>query len=394
MANLTTVGLTGGLGTSGTGTISTLDNMFGTAGSANTNVLTVQGIASGTAQPVSGTVTANAGTNLNTSTLALESGGNLATLAGTVSSSRVNVAQATAANLNATVIGAGSAGTANTGVVTVQGIASMTPLLVNPGTASNFGVVTQGSTTSGQSGSLMQGAVTTSSPSYTTAQTSPLSLDTSGNLRVNVVAGGGSGGTSSSFAAAFPSTGTAIGAKNGANMVNLAADSSNNLLTSLASGSTVVAVKAASTAPAATDPSLVVALSPNSVNANGQATMANSAPVVIASNQSNISTINGASTYQAVAASQTATVLQTSTGATGDYLSHVVIYPTSTSPGAVTVFDSTNTAANSAVLFAGGSTSVSNLAPISIPVGAKSVNGAWKVTTGANVSIVAVGKFS
>src|SRR6185503_13938427 len=36
---------------------------------------------------VSGTVTANAGTNLNTSLLALESGGNLATLAGTVTSS-------------------------------------------------------------------------------------------------------------------------------------------------------------------------------------------------------------------------------------------------------------------------------------------------------------------
>lgn len=36
-------------------------------------------------------VTANAGTNLNTSLLALESGGNLATLAGAVSSSKVNV---------------------------------------------------------------------------------------------------------------------------------------------------------------------------------------------------------------------------------------------------------------------------------------------------------------
>lgn len=39
----------------------------------------------------SGSVTANAGTNLNTSTLALESGGNLATLAGTVTSSRAAV---------------------------------------------------------------------------------------------------------------------------------------------------------------------------------------------------------------------------------------------------------------------------------------------------------------
>jgi len=46
------------------------------------------------------------------------------------------------------------------------------------------------------------------------------------------------------------------------------------------------AVKAASTAPTATDKALVVAISPNSVNANGQATMANSAPVALASNQS------------------------------------------------------------------------------------------------------------
>ena len=53
----------------------------GTAGTPGTAVLTVQGIASGTAQPISGTVTANAGTNLNTSALALESGGNLATIA-------------------------------------------------------------------------------------------------------------------------------------------------------------------------------------------------------------------------------------------------------------------------------------------------------------------------
>ena len=46
-----------------------------------------------------------------------------------------------------------------------------------------------------------------------------------------------------------------------------------------------VAVKAASTAPAAADPALVVALSPNSVNANGQAAMAASAPITVASDQ-------------------------------------------------------------------------------------------------------------
>lgn len=129
-------------------------------------------------------------------------------------------------------------------------------------------------------------------------------------------------------------------------------------------------------------------------NTNGQATMANSSPVAIASNQSNLPVINGGSRYQAVAASQTAAVLQSSAGATGDYLSHCVIYPATTSPGAVTVFDNTNTAANSTILFAGGASSVSNLAPIPVPVGALSLNGAWKVTTSTNVSVVCYGKFS
>jgi hypothetical protein len=49
---------------------------------ANSTAVKVDG--SAVTQPVSGTVTANAGTNLNTSALALESGGNLATLAAAV----------------------------------------------------------------------------------------------------------------------------------------------------------------------------------------------------------------------------------------------------------------------------------------------------------------------
>ncbi len=62
---------------------------FGTAGTSSADVITVQGRAamtpllidgSGVTQPVSGTVTTNAGTNLNTSLLALEAGGNLASI--------------------------------------------------------------------------------------------------------------------------------------------------------------------------------------------------------------------------------------------------------------------------------------------------------------------------
>ena len=50
-------------------------------------------------------------------------------------------------------------------------------------------ILAQGSTTSGQTGNLILGAVTTAAPTYTTAQSSPLSLDTAGNLRV-VLSGG------------------------------------------------------------------------------------------------------------------------------------------------------------------------------------------------------------
>jgi hypothetical protein len=49
-------------------------------------------------------------------------------------------------------------------------------------------IVAQASTTSGQKGPLIQGAVTTGSPSYTTAQTSPISLTTAGAVRVDASA--------------------------------------------------------------------------------------------------------------------------------------------------------------------------------------------------------------
>jgi hypothetical protein len=53
-------------------------------------------------------------------------------------------------------------------------------------------------------------------------------------------------------------------------------------------GTNIAAVKAASTAPAASDPALVVALSPNAINANGATVAANSAPVVLATNQATL----------------------------------------------------------------------------------------------------------
>ena len=203
-----------------------------------TNSVAVTGTFYQTTQPVSA-----ASLPLPTGA-ALETGGNLATtatntgtIAGAVTSSVMqgNLKQVngiatltgagatgtgsqreTVAQDTTTIAGSapGTAGTASANVVTVQGVASMTALLANPGTAANWGVLAQAASTSGQLGELMMGAATTSAPSYTSGQTDPISLDLAGNVRVNCITGcSGSGGTSSSFSATFPSTGTAAGAE-------------------------------------------------------------------------------------------------------------------------------------------------------------------------------------
>lgn len=58
-------------------------------------------------------------------------------------------------------------------------------LAANPLPTDDVNYVAQSATTSGLSGALVMGAVTTSAPAYTTAQTNPLSLDVAGSLRVN-----------------------------------------------------------------------------------------------------------------------------------------------------------------------------------------------------------------
>ncbi len=91
--------------------------------------------------------------------------------------------------------------------------------------------------------------------------------------------------------------------------------------------------------------------------------------------------------YETVAASQTAQALG-ATGATGDYLSHCVLQPTTTGAGTMTILD------NATVIFTFTTGTLSNLAPIAIPIGAVSVSGAWKVTTGANETATCFGKFT
>lgn len=96
------------------------------------------------------------------------------------------------------------------------------------------------------------------------------------------------------------------------------------------------------------------------------------------------------SKYKAIAASASAAVIG-ATGATGDYLSHVLVIPATTSPGAVSITDGTGSAIT---IFAGGASSVASLVPFAVPVGAVSTTGAWKATTGTNVSIIGFGNLT
>jgi hypothetical protein len=120
---------------------------------------------------IDGTITANAGMNLNTSALALESGGNLATIAGAVSGSEVQV----------DIVAALPAGTNNIGDVDV--------LSVVPGTgATNLGKAEDAEHASGDVGvmALTVRQDTAAALGGTDADYQPLITDASGRLHVAV----------------------------------------------------------------------------------------------------------------------------------------------------------------------------------------------------------------
>ena len=96
--------------------------------------------------------------------------------------------------------------------------------------------------------------------------------------------------------------------------------------------------------------------------------------------------------YKAVAAGQTASALGPDGGKIGAVLEGILVGPASTSPGVVQIKDGAGTAIT---VFAGGAGSVSNLVSFPLPLGGiKSEAGAWQITTGANVSVVAYGRFT
>lgn len=91
--------------------------------------------------------------------------------------------------------------------------------------------------------------------------------------------------------------------------------------------------------------------------------------------------------YTTVAASQSAQKVS-ATGAIGNILIGLLVIPGTTSPGAVSITDGANSAVT---VFTGGASSVTDLKPFFIPLNAVSSNGGWQITTGANVTAIAVG---
>ena len=92
--------------------------------------------------------------------------------------------------------------------------------------------------------------------------------------------------------------------------------------------------------------------------------------------------------YETVAASQTDQVMG-GAGALGDFLHKIIIVPATTGAGTVSIKDGSGSSIN---VFVTGT--LADLKPHVLEFNISSVSGAWKVTTGANVSVIAIGRFS
>lgn len=90
--------------------------------------------------------------------------------------------------------------------------------------------------------------------------------------------------------------------------------------------------------------------------------------------------------YETIASSQTDQVLGSS-GAKGDLLERIIVSVATAATGTVSIKDGSG----SAVVITAANTPIG---VYSVNIGAKSSDGAWKVTTGAGATAVAVGRFS
>lgn len=125
------------------------------------------------------------------------------------------------------------------------------------------------------------------------------------------------------------------------------------------------------------------------ITAGAGAVAANTPRVTFASDSPGVANAI-AGEWETIAAAQT-TQSMGATGAAGDYLEAVLIVPATTSPGNVLIRDG---AGSDITIFTGGSSSITDLAPIYVPLGIISLNGAWKITTGGSVSAIGIGNFT
>lgn len=92
--------------------------------------------------------------------------------------------------------------------------------------------------------------------------------------------------------------------------------------------------------------------------------------------------------YETVAASQTDQALG-ATGAAGDYLEGLVCVVATAATAAVSIKDGAGSAISVFPNSPGG-----GVGTYPVPLGLRSLAGAWKVTTGAGVSVIAIGNFT
>lgn len=98
--------------------------------------------------------------------------------------------------------------------------------------------------------------------------------------------------------------------------------------------------------------------------------------------------ISGGVQYETVAANVTAPQVMGAVGAAGDYLHQLICVVTTATAAQVQIKDGTGTAIT--ILPA----TVGSVGTIVIPVGLKSTVGAWQITTGTGVAVIACGLFS
>jgi hypothetical protein len=112
------------------------------------------------------------------------------------------------------------------------------------GAVAAAGTLASGGVSSGINPVKVGGEYNSTPVTVTTGQQYALQLDANGYLKVNTAAGAAAGGTSSTYGAALPATGTAIGAKSasGSLMQALQVDASGYLQVNVAAGATQAVV--------------------------------------------------------------------------------------------------------------------------------------------------------